>query len=104
MKKALMFVVMMGFTGTVWAADAEANKKILRDALVGAVTGAVAVEATEVSDGKHHHQGRDRKHPAKKNFHEKKKKDKKRPHGWDMGKKTGWGDKDIPPGLAGKDR
>ena len=30
-----------------WAADEEANKKILKDALVGAMTGAVAVEATK---------------------------------------------------------
>ena len=119
MKKAVLFVLMMGLAVAAWAADEEANKKILKDAIVGAVTGAVAVEATKegapivsealpvtaVEDsGVKRHQYRDKKHHPKKNFHEKKKKDKKRPHGWDMGKKTGWGDKDVPPGLAGKDR
>ena len=105
-----------------FSATDEENKKILKDAIVGAVTGAVAVEATK-----------DEKAPApapaattapgeaKKNFWHKKrhhheddddddqgehhhKKDKKRPHGWDMGKKTGWGDKDVPPGLAKKEK
>lgn len=25
-----------------------------------------------------------------------------RPHGWDMGQKKGWGNSDVPPGLANK--
>ena len=96
-----------------WAADDEANKKILKDAIVGAVTGAVAVEATKedapapavqsaVSEPEKAAKLEKEKY-KKKNFGWKKK-DKKRPHGWDMGKKTGWGEGDEPPGLSKKNK
>ena len=45
------------------------------------------------------------KESEKKNKGEFSKEDKKhdkRPPGWDKGKKTGWGDGDIPPGQRGK--
>ena len=99
MKKTFFVLVLMSglcVPETVFAAADEQNKQILKDAIVGAVTGAVAAEATKnrpeaaTSDDKTKHQ----------NFT--KKKHKKRPHGWDMGKKTGWGGKDVPPGLAKK--
>ncbi len=35
---------------------------------------------------------------------DKKGKNGKRPPGWDKGKKTGWGDRNVPPGQARKDR
>ena len=76
---------------TAMAADEEANKKILKDAVVGAVTGATATEATKG----------DLKGPDKDKKHKKDKpKDGHRPPGWDKGKKVGWGGKDMPPGLA----
>ena len=99
-------MVGMLLAGPAQAADEETNKKILKDAIVGAITGVAAVEATKddaaVSSaaGKAEKTEKDGKGP-KKNFG-KKKKDKKRPYGWDQGKKTGWGDSDVPPGLAKK--
>lgn len=97
----------------------EQNQKILRDAVIGAVTGAVATQATkdepriaeeaattlEGGQSKDSAKEKGKKH-AKKNFSKKDKHahkhDKKRPYGWDQGKKTGWGDGDVPPGLAKK--
>lgn len=89
------------------AENDEANKNILKNAIQGAITGAVATEATKdegkaaaaqtAEDAKAKHD----KKKGEKNFHPKKK-DKKRPHGWDQGKKTGWNGGDEPPGLAKK--
>ena len=122
MKKLIcLWMLLLGLTGTAWAIDAE-NQKILKDAVVGAVTGAVAAEATKdtpevtsnvvagttPSDTEHHkHKNFTHKH----HHHDKggddddqgHHKDKKRPHGWDMGKKTGWHGKDTPPGQSKKD-
>ena len=108
MKKIpLLIIGLFLISKPVLAADDATNKKILKDAIVGAVTGAVATEATQPPQSnfkpkkwhKHHHDDDD--DDQGENHHHKK--DKKRPHGWDMGKKTGWGNKDVPPGLAKKD-
>ncbi len=81
----------------------EAGKEVLKDAIIGAITGAAATEATTDSTTVAENKGGE----AKKNFTVKRsKKDKSRkgscPPGWDKGKKTGWGGKDLPPGLAKK--
>ena len=103
--KKLIWIVALLWISTAFAQTEDPNNKILKDAVVGAVTGAVAVEATKdepspaagapatPAEEKHH------KH---KNFTQKHHKDKKRPYGWDQGKKTGWGDSDVPPGQAKK--
>ena len=89
-------------SGSGSAADDQTNKQILRDALVGAVTGAVAAEATkdEAVTAVAAQEGKQVTDTTNKR---KKKKHKMRPHGWDQGKKTGWGDGDVPPGLAKKE-
>jgi len=95
-----------------FCATAEENNKILKDAIVGAITGAVSTEGSkdgsntamseavtkttdsDIDKKDRHRHGKHKNHKdKKKNF-----KPKKRPHGWDMGKKTGWGGKDVPPG------
>ena len=124
-KEALVLGFVFLIVSPAMAATDEENKQILKDALVGAVTGAVAVEATnntpktveaaaesptEVDKHKHWWKGKKNFKEKKRHHHDEDKdenhehrKDKKRPHGWDMGKKTGWGDKDVPPGHAKKD-
>ena len=109
----LMFIALF-LSGTTpsFSADDEANKKILKDAITGAVTGAVAVEATK-DEGKKEavSNAADQAGKAKEAVHGKSKKhknrfvkNKKRPYGWDQGKKTGWGGGDEPPGLAKKNK
>lgn len=100
----LMFAMLLA--SPVFSATYEENKKILKDAIVGAITGAVSTEATKEDSvaGVAASEADVHKHEKKKNknFSHKDKKEKRRPHGWDMGKKTGWGNKDVPPGLAKK--
>ena len=111
MKRAtFLFALTMLFVSPAFCLTDDQNKKILKDAVVGAVTGAVAVEATkdepkasESASTTPSAADSERSRDKHKNFSHKHK-DKKRPHGWDMGKKTGWGDSDVPPGLAKKDR
>ena len=101
-----------------FAATTEENKNILKDALVGAMTGTAAVLGTNedapaasstpaadeakkegsknFSSRKHHHHDDDQGEDHDDDRHHKHK-DKKRPHGWDMGKKTGWGGKTLRP-------
>jgi len=108
---AIMFSLMAicSVSHKVMAADNETNKKILKDAAVGAVTGATATEATKDESKK---SVKDQKKDSDKDHdkddvtkHRKHKKHKfaesHRPHGWDKGKKEGWDDKGMPPGLAG---
>jgi hypothetical protein len=112
-----------GLAGGAFTAFAESpedtNRRILKDAVVGAVTGAVATEASkdertsEVAptgafqetpsgkDKKLHPHGKDEKRNKKKGWGWRKRQGH-RPPGWDRGEKTGWGDSDIPPGLARK--
>ena len=100
--------------GRAFAFDEETNKKVLKDAVVGAVTGFVAVEATkgdqkapetnispanvstttETVEDKAGHHGKGPKRHGPKEGH--------RPPGWDKGKKTGWHGSDVPPGLTKK--
>lgn len=113
MKKVFfMFTFAMLLASSAFCATAEENNKILKDAIVGAITGAVSTEGSKDSSGTavteavtdatdsdsddkdEHHHGKHKHHKDKKNNF----KPKKRPHGWDMGKKTGWGGKDVPPG------
>lgn len=116
MKKiiATLFVFAVSIPSAALAQDEDPNKKILKDAIVGAFTGAVATEASKdgvasqsttkaVTDALSSSSDKesDKEDRVKKNFG-KKKKHKKRPYGWDQGKKTGWGDGDIPPGLRDK--
>ena len=79
---AMVFSLMAIFSvpHKAMAADDETNKKILKDAIVGAVTGATATEATK-EDPKESAEGH-------------------RPPGWDKGKKEGWNGGDEPPGFA----
>ncbi len=109
-KAASLFLLAVLFASPAFCLTDEQNKKVLKDAVVGAITGAVATEATKdepepvsstpAAEAKAEAQTHEKK--KHKNFSHKK--DKKRPHGWDMGKKTGWGDSDVPPGLAKKDK
>ncbi len=116
MKKiiSLLFALSLLIPKASFSQDEDPNKKILKDAIVGAVTGAVASEASKndanaqptasaVKDALSSSSDKesDKDDKVKKNFG-KKKKNKKRPHGWDQGKKTGWGDGDVPPGLRDK--
>ena len=93
--------------------DAQANKDILKKAIQGAVTGAVAVEgsketakpaetaaAASVSDSDNDEHGHKHRHHGKPKQNFNKKHKGHRPPGWDKGKKTGWGDSDVPPGLV----
>ena len=123
MKKVLFsFIIMTSFfiPRSSFAATDEQNKQILKDAIVGAVTGVVstegskdkAVPATAPETGKgphknftkkhHHHRHEDDDDDDDDDHDGHHDKDKHRPHGWDMGKKKGWGGKDVPPGLARK--
>ena len=125
MKKILSALIGLSFIfallkpAFVLAVDDETNKNILKNAITGAVTGAVATEATkdekkeaatttatQTAEEKHHHHKGHRDNDDDDKDHDKdhKKfvKDKKRPYGWDQGKKTGWGGGDEPPGLAKK--
>ena len=111
--KRILFtaLIAVGFfaSQTSFAATTEENKNILKDALVGAMTGTAAVlgtnEDTSVASTpaknfsirKRHHHDDDDDYDGD---HHHKHKDKKRPHGWDMGKKMGWGGKDTPPGQT----
>ena len=89
-------------------------------ALTGAVTGAMAAKmsgggkddadeavksnAPDVQgalNSEAPYQGHKRDKSKKK--HSKQKSDGFRPPGWDKGKKTGWGDSDVPPGLSKND-
>ncbi len=116
MKKIItvLFLFSVFIPGAALAQDEDPNKKILKDAIVGALTGAVATEASKdgvssqsttkaVTDALSSSSDKesDKQDKVKKNFG-KKKKIKKRPYGWDQGKKTGWGDGDVPPGLRDK--
>lgn len=99
--------------GRASAFDEETNKKVIKDALVGAVTGYAAVEATKdnpqaataastttaaatgpevnYEPARHHHGKGPKGHGPS-----------HRPPGWDRGKKTGWQGSDVPPGLKKK--
>jgi hypothetical protein len=92
----------------------DPTKTVLKRAVQGAITGAVAAEFAKddgddkKSDGdgggigdalsslaggdqdEDDHDGGKSKHKKSKEGH--------RPPGWDRGKKTGWGDGDVPPG------
>ena len=117
MKKMGILLGMALLCQPVLAADDAANKKILKDALVGAVTGAVAAEATAedapavkaasaVTDPavvEKKKKSKERYEAKMKEKAEHKNK-KKRPYGWDQGKKEGWGGGDEPPGLSKKDK
>ncbi len=90
------------------SADQDANKQILKDAVQGAVTGAVATEGSKDTtpekdatvdrdhnrDKDNDRDGDDSKHKKKKHF-----KQGHRPPGWDKGRKEGWGGGDEPPGF-----
>lgn len=105
---AFTLLLASAICGQAAAAEDDTNKKILRDAIQGAITGAVATEATKdepaaaASAGGAAEKEKASKH-AKKNF-SKKDKLSRRPPGWDKGKKTGWGDSDVPPGLEKKSK
>ncbi|GEM_PF-3798138 len=96
-------------TGSSGASDSPAQT-ILKRALVGATTGATAtamsyepktniqpknVPGDEVAAAAASTEPYSR-------VKNKKWKKGHRPPGWDKGKKTGWGDSDVPPGLAKK--
>ena len=108
MKQMLLLILMtVAFLApkTSFAAPDEQNKKTLKEAVVGAVTGAVAVEATKEDDVPASASSEDSGGKAHKNFSTRKRHphrhdDGDRPYGWSQGKKTGWGGKDLPPGLA----
>jgi hypothetical protein len=108
-----MLVIAAAFLPSAARAEDDANKKVLKDAVQGALTGAVAAEATKdeapapeaATAGGAPSKDREKKAAGKahgKGRKDKDHKDKDRPHGWDQGKKTGWGDSDVPPGLAKK--
>jgi hypothetical protein len=72
-------------------------------------------EKHDKKEAKHHDGDHDRDHREKKdhdrddhdrkNYREHERRvshDSRRPPGWDKGKKTGWGDCDVPPGQAKK--
>lgn len=79
------------------AADDDANRKILRDAAVGAATGVAAVEGTkdEPKGSVQAQNGEPRKDHDKDGARRK----GHRPPGWDKGKKEGWNGGDTPPGF-----
>jgi hypothetical protein len=98
-------VLMLAFHAVpvqTFAADQETNKQVLKDALVGAVTGAVAVEAAKDTPSTTAVQEKNADTAATniESKHSKKDKSKEghRPPGWDKGKKTGWLGADTPPG------
>ena len=86
-------------TARALAEEQDPNKKILKDAVVGAVTGTVAVEATKegspaataAEDPSDKH-----KHEKWKHHHEE---EGHHPPGWDKGRKEGWDGNDTPPGF-----
>lgn len=93
----------------------DPNKVVLKRAVVGAVTGATAASMTADSNSSKVDVGvaakSDENTTLKLSVNEEHKSKKKwkwkfwersRPPGWDRGKKTGWGDSDVPPGLANK--
>lgn len=97
-------------TGSGGATDTP-SQTILKRALVGATTGAVATKMSY--EPKTNIQSSNVSEAASvvatttsvASLSEKRgKKSKKghRPPGWDKGKKTGWGDSDVPPGQARK--
>ncbi len=103
--------IRLGLVGAVllacapWLLAAEdTNKEILKQAIQGAITGAVASgdkDTAKAVEEAATDKAKDKvKDKSKKNNFVKKK--KKRPYGWDQGKKTGWGEGDEPPGLAKK--
>lgn len=99
---AALVAVFCAAPAKISAADADTNKQILKDALVGAVTGAAAVEGTKDTSKAPEVEEKKEEGPASE-AKEKKSKDHKskeghRPPGWDKGKKTGWQGADVPPG------
>lgn len=90
------------------AASGSAASKI-EDAIAAATGAATTTAATgspdAVDDGKdkaHEHKNKKMKHAGKKK-HGKKNSEGHRPPGWDKGRKTGWGEGDVPPGLRNKE-
>jgi hypothetical protein len=119
MKKLVWLIGVTAFCAQAYAADSETDKKILKDALVGAVTGAVAVEASNgapaqtaapqtpvLSEKEKKSQERYEKKMRERaaELAKREERKKKRPRGWEMGKKEGWGGGDEPPGLAKKEK
>jgi hypothetical protein len=107
----------------VTAPPEDPNKIILKRAVQGAVTGAVAAEMAKDDQKKESGESwwdklfggksdeKSETAPLKttssadkikksKDIKEGKKPEGWRPPGWDQGKKTGWGDEDVPPGWS----
>ena len=89
----------------------SATSKILKRAITGAVTGAVAASMSK--DSKEGSTSFITNTKATKILDEAQKvakakgknsKEDFRPPGWDKGRKEGWNDGDIPPGLRGKNK
>jgi hypothetical protein len=97
---AVLMLAFHAVPAQTFAADQETNKQILKDALAGAVTGAVAVEATKNTPSAVEAKKADATTTNIEPKHSQKNKSKEghRPPGWDKGKKTGWGGADVPPG------
>ena len=92
----IVWTVVIG--GEVYAQDvADSDSvKVLKRAIQGAVTGAAATMAASDEDldediTKLIEEGEESLETGEIT---------KRPPGWDKGKKEGWGDADIPPGLS----
>jgi hypothetical protein len=84
LKRALVGAA-TGATATTMAYQPKTNiqpKNVSNDTAIEALTDTASAERGK--KGKKHKKGH-------------------RPPGWDKGKKTGWGDSDVPPGLAKKD-
>ena len=98
----------------------DPNKVILKRAVQGAITGAVAAEVAK-DDGKSGESGKsdvvstltpsaqkageredEEDGQGGDHKHHKKHKEHHRPPGWDKGKKVGWEGGDVPPGLRNK--
>ncbi len=92
--------LMLGCGSLVFAQEAgdEANKKILKDALLGAITGSVAAEATR-TDTVQSQSAESNKDKALEKSEKKAKGSGSFPPGWSKGKKTGWEGADTPPGF-----
>lgn len=89
-----LVLALLSLPAKATAADDETNKKILRDAAVGAMTGAAAAEAT-----KDEPKEKPKEAPKDKKAKKHASKEGRRPPGWDRGKKTGWDGGSEPPGL-----
>lgn len=93
-------------------------KRALKRAMSGAASGAAAVktsseiadeDASEAADVSQKNKKESAKmhaeeHISHEHEHAKKEKDEFRPPGWDKGKKKGWGDGNVPPGLQKKNK